>query len=109
VSTAALIAAMAQEAMAIAADATRLRSERWEALARVTIRPCTNTREMIFGPTPILSGTLRVVRETLARFDSERQWLDNMDVTSGRVSRVGWGGRLYGNVFARCTTIGTLL
>jgi hypothetical protein len=108
VSTADAISAIRRATMVIAADTARARSERWEALALASFRPCTNTSEIVFGPTEALAGTFIHARETLARFPSERQFLDNLDVASGRPARDGWARRLYGNLFARCIAMANL-
>jgi hypothetical protein len=103
------LAEAGRETVVIVGDERRVRAERWEALALVVVRPCTNTREIVFGPDEALAGTLQHVEQTLVRFPSEREWLDNMYVASGRRSRYGWGAALYGNLFARCTAMGNPL
>jgi hypothetical protein len=77
------------------------RSIRAEALAGLGFAPCTNVRELIFGPDAELTALFAEVERTLARFPSERALIEMMRTTPERVSRAdlrlwrrNWAARL---------------
>jgi hypothetical protein len=56
-------------------DTTSVRGRRWEMLALLARAPCTNMRELIFGPDPTLTALFDHVRQDLVRFPSEEELL----------------------------------
>ncbi len=57
-------------------DSTMTRGLRWELLRWLPFAPCTNVRELIFGPDRELQVVFSSAREQLARFPSEEQYYD---------------------------------
>jgi hypothetical protein len=64
--------------LGVVTDPNRILSLRWEFLQIIALAPCTNARELIFGPTPRLSEVFQKTRPELARFESEEQLFDNV-------------------------------
>jgi hypothetical protein len=70
----------------IAADRNEMRGVRMEMLTQLTIAPCTNLREMIFGFDPELRALLDRQRTVLTRFPSDSALFDLMERGSERLS-----------------------
>jgi hypothetical protein len=68
--------------MSIIRDRQHLRSERWEALNILAYAPCTNARELIFGPSEELGRSFDIARTSLVRFPSEQRLFDNIRATT---------------------------
>lgn len=67
-----------QTALGVLTDPNRVPGLRWEFLQVMALAPCTNARELVFGPTPRLSEVFQRTRRELTRFKSEEQLFDNM-------------------------------
>jgi hypothetical protein len=67
---------MREQLVARAADPSVYRGERFETLAKLSISPCTNVRELLFGPRTDVSDAFRRARQELARYPSEQALLD---------------------------------
>jgi hypothetical protein len=63
-------------------DRQRLQAERWEAVNLLALAPCSNARELVFGPANELSRALEIARTSLARFPSEQRLLENILATA---------------------------
>jgi hypothetical protein len=106
-----------QRAVETAQDERRRRAERWEALNALSVAPCTNAREMLFGHSAGLEAAFASAQANLARFPGEHRLLSNMrtftppDPVQGLLPlAISGAGRLAGWVFGNkrmgsCTTI----
>jgi hypothetical protein len=65
--------------VAEALDTRRLRSTRFELLGGLTILPCTNVRELVFGPDPDILRAFAAARRSLARFPSDSARIDALE------------------------------
>jgi hypothetical protein len=77
-------------ALAAATDTLRSRATRYNGLAGLVYLPCTNVREMIFGPDPDILDTFDSARRTLARFPSDSARIDALEriATGERPERI---------------------
>jgi serine/threonine-protein kinase len=57
-------------------DRRKLRGFRMEMLSILAFAPCTNVKELVFGPDADARDAFQRARGDLARFPSERSWLD---------------------------------
>jgi len=77
------------EALANARDTLLSRAARFQALAGLADLPCTNVREMLFGPDPDILDVIAEARHTLARFPSDSARIDAIEqVATG--ARAQW-------------------
>lgn len=102
----------------MATDETEMRGLRLEMLGMLAIAPCTNVRELIFGPAADVKGAFERVRKRAARFASDSALIDlvydtpeRLETLAGqrdapvvRVSRVV-GKALFNPRIAGCTTL----
>jgi hypothetical protein len=77
------------------------RSIRVEALGTLGLAPCTNVRELIFGPDPELTALFAEAKRTLARFPSEQALIEMFRTApergfhaDPRLPRRNWAARL---------------
>ena len=95
----------------IVQDTTALRGLRWDMLAQLMAAPCTNIRELIFGPDEGLQLLFDYAREDLVRMPSEEALFELLeespqrmryvidDVEGGLSSRAFYGiGRVTGTM-----------
>ncbi len=88
-------------------DTSQIRGLRWEMVRQMGIFPCTNARELLFGPTEELRRAYDDARETLVRYPSEVELLRAMEETLERLPRsvdpgpgiwvLAFPGRILGN------------
>ncbi len=78
------VAGLRRDMLAILQDTTRLRSQRWEMLVNLSFVPCSNVRELLFGPGEDLAAAFAQARRDLVRFESEDMLLDLMLDTPAR-------------------------
>jgi hypothetical protein len=64
-------AALRERVLAIARDRTLHPAVRWQNLQNMVYLPCTNTRELLFGPGPDLQAAWARAREDLVRYPSD--------------------------------------
>ena len=67
--------------MGIARDRQRIRGDRWEALQILALAPCSNAKELTFGPSEEWNRTFDIARTSLVRFPSEQQLFENTRAT----------------------------
>ena len=65
--------------LANARDTLLSRAARFQGLAGLATLPCTNVREMIFGPDPDILGAFDAARRNLARFPSDSARIDALE------------------------------
>lgn len=73
--------------LTMARDTTRLRGLRWEMLKTLVLAPCTNARELLFGPDQDINDAFGSARKTWARFASDSALLDMTERSLVRMSR----------------------
>jgi hypothetical protein len=73
-----------QSIIATAGDPRKLRGLRMEMLWIFGLAPCTNVKEMVFGPDGDVRRAFERARRELARFPSEQAWLDVLYHTAER-------------------------
>ena len=71
---------------ALVMDSTALRSLRWELFGNLAFAPCTNVRELVFGPSSEHLDVVARVRESLVRYPSEAALFDLMEDTPNRMA-----------------------
>ncbi len=67
------IADMRRTMVRIVQDTTVLRGLRWDMLQLLMLAPCTNVRELVFGPSVELQAVIERARKQLVRFPSEQE------------------------------------
>ncbi len=73
---------MRRDLIAQADDPREVRGIRFQSLAWLSMAPCTNVREMLFGPRPDVSEAFERAKRDLARFPSEQSFIDVIQRTS---------------------------
>jgi hypothetical protein len=66
----------------------RVRGLRMEALHVLGVAPCTNVREMVFGPNEDIRATFDYARRTLARFPADSALVDALFTASERAPQI---------------------
>ena len=74
-----------RELIDVVKDTTELRGTRWGELSTLAIAPCTNIRELIFGPDNRLEALLDYAREDLVRMPSEEALIELLSETPQRM------------------------
>jgi len=93
-------------------DRRKLRGLRLEMLFILGLAPCTNVKEMVFGPDGDVQFAFRSLGRDLARFPSEQAWLDVLFQSAERplnasgYGSIGWGRRI---LFGAADVAGALL
>ena len=66
----------------IVGDSTWLSGLRWELLYQLSFAPCTNVRELVFGPDPDVLAAMEAARQGLVRFPSDQHYFEYLTDTS---------------------------
>lgn len=80
-----------RKAIATAGDSTAPRGLRMEMLLALGMSPCTNPRELVFGPDEDVRAAFARAREHLARFASDSALLDMLLTNPERARRLPFG------------------
>jgi hypothetical protein len=86
-------AALRAKAAALTRDTAQLRGVRFETLRLLQAAPCTNLRELVFGPTREVRDATAAARTSWARFPSEHSLLDVIERDLERMGTRRWVGR----------------
>ena len=79
--------------LSIAGDRNEMRGLRLEMLLMLSLAPCTNARELVFGPGADVRAAFDRGKRTLARFPSDTAMLDLLYETPERSSALDIGGQ----------------
>jgi hypothetical protein len=65
-----------EHVLRIAVERAEPRTLRYESLYALSIQPCTNVRELLFGPRASVNAAFEQAKRDLARYPSERALID---------------------------------
>ncbi|MEX2178964.1 MAG: serine/threonine-protein kinase, partial [Gemmatimonadaceae bacterium] len=79
------VVALRSAMITLAADRNEMRGLRFEMLLMLSVAPCTNARELVFGPEADVRAAFDRAKRTMARFPSDTALLDLMYESPERV------------------------